>query len=101
MFAIGRALLSKGLLVLGLDNKQLCRCIRYRELSFPQTTPNYYGRNLGTINRQSELLVTLALDLVNDLDNLRKRTNVTGWGDAAFGVEIKPSRIRKTLKLSE
>ena len=34
-FSIECALLSKGLLVFGLDIKRLRRCIRYKELSFP------------------------------------------------------------------
>ncbi|GFS46180.1 hypothetical protein Acr_00g0100630 [Actinidia rufa] len=48
---------SRGLLVLGLGNKRLRRCIESLELSFPQTTPNCCGRNLGTNNQQSILLL--------------------------------------------
>ena len=92
-------MLSRGLLVLSLENKRLRRCISYRDLLFPQTAPNYCGRNLGASNQQLELLVTQVLDLGSDLDNLRKRTNVIGRGQAIqnpFDVEIRPRRISQT-----
>ena len=53
------------------------------------------GRNLGVSNQQSELLMTSILDIGNDLGDLRKGTNMTGWGETAQNpsdVEIRPRR---------
>ena len=50
------------------------------------------GRNLGTINQQSILLFDLGNDLGYDL---RKRTNVTGRGEANTNLSRVGTRLRR------
>ena len=100
VFPIGCDLLSKGLLVLGLDNKRLRKCIWYKELLFLQTVPNYYGRNLGASNQQSELLLKLDIGLGRPAQGSKRYW--PRWGrykPLRCGDQIKASKVGKVKQV--
>ena len=85
VLAIEWDLLPKGLLVLGLGNKRLCKIIESWELWFPQTVSNCYDRNMrwatNSQNRSLPRHWTLAKTSVTCAD---KKYNWPGRGCSKF-----------------